>query len=132
MNRDREFDTKVKQYSAEALEQRAQELVEQRRLARRSKIRSTILSFIFLGGCVFGCIYHAAIRDTVAKWLGSEESEYASLSRLADETDDKGKDGTPEDPKSRKARLRGVMKSAKDHAATVDAIMDNKEPPKSP
>jgi hypothetical protein len=77
-----------------------------------AKIRSAILGLLFLGGCVLGCLYHATIRDAVAKLIGEN--------------------ARTEEPVDRNAKLRDVMQKAKDHAATVDGIMDNKEPSKSP
>lgn len=111
MSPDRDFDARMMQYSEEALKEREQEFLRRKQLALWSKIRSVILGILFISGCVLGGLYHATIRDAVAKLFESAPTE---------------------DSANGKVKLREVMEKAKEHAATVDSIMDGKEPPKSP
>lgn len=126
----REFDRRMESLSNEALELKAAEATDLAAQTKREHVKQALISLVVVALFVVVILKHAEIRDTVAALLQKGPSEREELLGLADETvDSVDASGSTNDARAvRKARLRAAMRNAKEHAATVEHVMDGSTP----
>jgi hypothetical protein len=125
------FGSQVANLSSEALELREEIARNMADDARRDRVKNLLISVVVAFMYAIVIFYHREIRDTVARLFEHKEPEYKELLKLAD-GDELDKDADPAetaDPATRKARMRALMKKARDNAATADRIMDDQPEP---
>lgn len=129
--RDKAFERQVEALSGEALQLKADEAADLAAQNRRERIKQALMSGVVVA--LFAVVFfkHAEIRDTVASLLVKGPSEREELAALETETGDSASDNVATNyaRAARKARLREVMRKAKEHAATVDQVMDGTTTP---
>lgn len=130
MIKDKAFDRQMQTLSDEALQLRANEAAERAAHAKREHVKQALMSLVVVALFAVVILKHAEIRDTVAALLQKGPSEREELLALADESDDAAdvNVSTNDARAARKARLREVMRKAKEHASTVDQVMDGSTP----
>jgi hypothetical protein len=126
----REFDRRMESLSNEALELKAAEAADLAAQTKREHIKQALMSLVVVALFAVVILKHAEIRDTVAALLQKGPSEREELLALADETVDSvdATVSTNDARATRKAKLRAAMRNAKEHAATVEQVMDGSTP----
>jgi hypothetical protein len=126
----RDFDRRMESLSNEALELKAAEAAELAAQTKRDHIKQALMGLVVVALFAVVILKHAEIRDTVAALLQKGPSEREELLALEAESDDAAdvNVSTNDARAARKARLREVMRKAKEHASTVDQVMDGTAP----